>query len=348
VTPEAARQIVNAGARAPSGDNLQPWVVRWDGGALHISIDPLRDRSLYNFQYRASLIAVGAMIENMTIAARAAGLATTAAAVAPSGGSGLPSYVLTFTPGNLAPDPLHAAIERRCTNRRSYSAAPIAADVVQSIRESGAGIGDAELTMVDDRAAIKRIARAASLNDRFLFEVRQLHDQFFEAIRWSRAEAEASKDGLLIDTLELGPMRPGFRAMRSWGLVRMANLLGSSRLAPGHSYRTFLRSGAFGFLQMRSAGPQAYVDGGRALERIWLTATARGLAFQPMAGMLYLLWSMREAAGAPWVEDRRALLERAAAELGAELPLDAGQTTIMLFRIGVGPDPSATSLRRPL
>ena len=90
---EVADRIIEAGALAPSGDNLQPWLVERIGDAIRISVDGSRDRSLYNFRYQASLIAIGAMAENMTIAGRELGFDSVAEV---TGGDGeLPSISLT-------------------------------------------------------------------------------------------------------------------------------------------------------------------------------------------------------------------------------------------------------------
>ena len=144
-------------------------------------------------------------------------------------------------------------------------------------------------SFIQDAAALRIVAEAASLNDRLLFEIAALHDGLFECIRWTAKDAERTRDGLFVKTLELGAAAPGFKAMRSWTLVRMLNLVGASRGATFHSFRTFKRSSAFGFLQMTSRSREAFVEGGRRMQRIWLTATSLGLSFQPMAGTLYLL-----------------------------------------------------------
>jgi len=61
-SPATMQQIVACAFSAPSGDNLQPWLVTWRDGVLSLAVDRNRDCSLYNFNYRASLIALGAML----------------------------------------------------------------------------------------------------------------------------------------------------------------------------------------------------------------------------------------------------------------------------------------------
>jgi hypothetical protein len=178
--------------------------------------------------------------------------------------------------------------------------------------------------------------------------MRALHDALYDTIRWTREEGQRTRDGLFIKTLELGPILPSFKASRSWNVVRLMNLLGMSRMAPFHSRQTFMQSGAFGFLQVNGRSPEAFVGGGRMLQRIWLQATALGLAFQPMAGMLYLLWYRPSGETSPFTGAQQILLAKADALFRRVLPLEETQGAIMLFRIGRGPAPTATALRRPI
>src|SRR6476620_3096576 len=120
------RRMLEYGAAAPAGDNLQPLLVDWRADTLHLAIDSSRDRSLYNFEYRASHIALGAMIENIAIAARESGLATDVELSEAE--AGLLAASLTFRSAGVPPDPLCPFILQRCTNRKPYESRPIRPD----------------------------------------------------------------------------------------------------------------------------------------------------------------------------------------------------------------------------
>lgn len=64
-------KILEAGVRAPSGENSQPWRFVMSGDTLSIYNLPDRDRSLYNIDQLGSFVAHGALIENIMIAASA-------------------------------------------------------------------------------------------------------------------------------------------------------------------------------------------------------------------------------------------------------------------------------------
>lgn len=343
VDRETIRRMLESGGKAPSGDNLQPWTVVVSEDAIHLSVDRSRDRSLYNFEGRASLIALGAMIENLTLAGRefGIGLDTTLSADGPL----LVSARLALRPTEPRPDPLFSAVARRCTNRKPYGTAPLEAAVAQKLRASVSGDSVADLRLIDDRNDMRLVARAASLNDRLLFEIRTLHDRFFESVRWTREEAEARRDGLYVKTLELGAMAGAFKASRSWTTVRLTNLLAGSRLAPRHSYQTFMRSAAFVYLQVPGVSGAAFVRGGQMMQRLWLTAVSLGLSVQPMVGMLYLLPYLRLDDPAVPVASRK-VISQADKLFRRVLPLSQDKPPLMLFRVGYGAVPTATALRR--
>jgi len=247
-------QVVASAFKAPSGDNLQPWLVDWRDGTLSVAVDRNRDRSLYNFRYRASLIALGAMLENATIAARHFGFHATPSLTAD--GDDLLKARVVFKQTAPTDDPLYRAIDERCTNRRPYQKVPLREGAFEALTLAVPNDGASELTFIDDKRRKAALARVASLNDGLLLDWKGLHDGLFDAVRWTAEEAERTRDGLFVKTLELGPTALAFRMMRSWRMANVLRLTGAKAFAPLHSYVTFMRSAVFGFLQMTSApGP---------------------------------------------------------------------------------------------
>ncbi len=346
VPEDTLLRIIEYGTLAPSGDNCQPWIFRWDGERLHLVNDEKRDTSLYNVRNTASFIAHGALIENMNIAAAETGYELKAE-LFPRGDEDPLVAVITFSQAPVKPDRLFPFIDKRCTNRSMYRSDELGHTARKRLMEVPAKAGCGELFLVEDRQGKDILARAASLNDRLLFENRELHDFLFHQIRWSRGEAERTGDGMDIRTLGLyPPERVAFRTLKPWPMVRFMNRLGLSRLLPLRSYLFYRRSAAIGMLQMPGTSPEDFVTGGRVLQRIWLTATSLGLSFQPITGITFLIQRL-------WLEDGRGLsngdrklVEKAAAELNRVIPIDRGRAMIMLFRLGRSGPPKGRSLRR--
>ena len=107
---------------APSGDNSQPWrfeVFAGDRAVIHVN--DTRSHCVYDFQGRATQLAVGALIETLHIAASSIGYRVTITSEAGS----VPTHTkhnLSLQPdGAIKADPLAASITRRCVQRRPLS-----------------------------------------------------------------------------------------------------------------------------------------------------------------------------------------------------------------------------------
>src|SRR6185369_12487672 len=70
---EIIDKILEAAVCAPSGENCQPWKFSVSDNRIYLFNVPERDDSLYSWGQRASYIAHGAAIENMSIAAETLG-----------------------------------------------------------------------------------------------------------------------------------------------------------------------------------------------------------------------------------------------------------------------------------
>jgi len=340
--------IVSAALQAPSGDNCQPWRFRWDGRRLRVYFDPARAESFYDVDNRASWIALGAVLENMQLAAAPLGLSLSielfpAAEVEPI------VAVVTPQPSTPVPMPLAEAIETRCVNRRAYQRRALPADVRADIEAVVSAAPAAHLSWIDAPPAKKRLAALAAENDRLLFEHRALHDGVYRWLRWTAAEAAKTGDGMPIATLELHPLeRPGFRLAAWWPFARALAAIGASRAIPLRSRRVYERSAAIALLTVDSSAREEFVRGGRLMQRIWLTATRHHVAFQPITGITFLLLRLSLLDGDGLSTRHRERLHRIADEAAVILPKLNDAVPIMLFRLGVAAAPSARARRLPI
>ena len=59
--------LLEAGAKAPSGDNSQPWSFHVENNCITIKMISTRDNPFLNFEQSGTLLACGAVIENIVI-----------------------------------------------------------------------------------------------------------------------------------------------------------------------------------------------------------------------------------------------------------------------------------------
>lgn len=334
-------KILEAGTRAPSGDNAQPWrfVVRGDRVEVHNV--PEKDTSQYNINQRGSMVAHGALLENCIIVAQTLGYSLTPEILPDQSDQNLTvRFMLAKT--SPTPHPLHSAIEQRCTNRKIYHAQPLTTDERETLRNIAEHVH-----WEYDSGKISELAKAISTNERILFQNKTLHDFFFDHVRWTQEEEIQKGGGFFVKTLEVKAPMPLFKLLRKWGAMKFFNWLGMSKKISQENEKVFASAAAFGLITMPGYTSSDYLAAGRAFERIWLTATSLGLSLQPMLGVLFLHQNIELGKADALSIDEQLLLQKAYHQIRASFHIQEG-TTALLFRVGHSAAPSARSSRTPV
>lgn len=342
------RRIVRAATLAPSAENTQPW--RFEIGENWLAVGVDLSRSLKSdVDHMLSLTAVGAAIENAALAASAEGFRADVCLLpeargAARGTSPVPVARIEFTEG-ATPDALASQIEQRVTARRMTSR-QVPADV---LTELAMEVEDPTIRLhwVQEPERLE-FASLVGIGNRLRFEHRAFHREFYEQARFSSADALQTRDGLEIASLQLPPGVPTLLwALRGWRRTELANRFGYSRGVGRQAAREVRGSGAIGFMTLHDATWNQFLGGGRALERVWLAATSKGLCFHPTASLsVFLAHGRREGSNLPEKQSR--LVVQMCERFERLYPELNGRTVSIAFRIGYGPTPQMRSLRRDL
>jgi tRNA A37 threonylcarbamoyladenosine dehydratase/nitroreductase len=351
VSPEAVRWIAGCALLAPSAHNTQPWRLRWHAAERRLECrhDPSHDLPALDFEAAATHVAFGALAENVSLAARAIGLAAT---IRPLPGEDDPQHVCSIDlapSGGEAPDDLVDWIPHRATNRRRDPVQPIAAGDAQSLAAAAAS-REAELHLVSEPAAIAELSEILGACDRITLLNRPLHEDFFSGFRWDRAHVEATRDGLDLDVLELTePERAGLGVLRQWRVMDTIGRVGGGRALEDLARTSVIASAAIGLMTAPGTGPQSYFQGGRAVQRLWLTATRQRLALHPWTGLPFLLARLERGGGRGFSDAERAELSELRRRFASFFPTSPACAEVFLFRLSpASRPPTARSLRRPL
>jgi hypothetical protein len=316
---EVARALIGAAILAPSDWNTQPWSFEVDGAAIRIVADPQRALPAADPDRRGMMIALGAALENLLVAARAYGLRPAVAYFPHAGANGVVAEVVWRDGETLRDTGMSAAIPERRTNRREYDGRAI---LPQSRAQLTAQIPETlALHWIDERDALRDAADLVHDATREqILDPRVQAEQF----GWMRFDDDAEKrrDGIPVDALELG---------------------GFSGWFASHTYNPnsrFLHFGADGAAkqarsQVRSSGALALLCGSRREEMQWLMA---GQAFERFALKATQLGVAHQALSAPLESEhhRMALLRL----FGA-----AGEDPLVLLRLGHARPPKAIPRR---
>ncbi|WP_432821230.1 nitroreductase [Trichloromonas sp.] len=340
-------KLLQLATTAPSGDNCQPWQFSVSSQTVKLYNLSDKDTSLYNFAQRASLLAHGALLENLRIAAPSLGLRAQIEYFPDPSLSDLVATV-EFVDAEVAEHPLLPWLSARCTNRKKYDGRPLSKAAAEILLHATGEIDGTVVRLVTDPEHIRQLSDILANNDRLVFENPLLHKFLFDHIRWNDGEARGSLDGMDLKTLELGLIDSlAFRVFRHWSIVEKLNKVGLPKVVANNGSKLLASASAIGGILIESSGQESFVVAGRAMQRFWLEATRLGLSVQPVAGLALLAERVLAGQTAGLTEGQVRLIGEVRSELDRIFG-SAGKHLVMLFRIGTGGRPSARSLRQPV
>lgn len=331
-------KILAAAVRAPSGDNVQPWKFQVLDSFTRIDLYnlPEKDKSYYNYQQMASYIAHGAVIENIVIASRHLGCQ---AQVSLFPSEHEPDLVATITLEHAEAqlEPLYQVIFERCTNRFQFKRADITEEMRGKFSATVKNIDNSRVYLVYQQDKINELSKELMVNDRLVFERKDIHHFLFSKIRWNKKQIEETNDGMPVDTLGLNPMEKlTFPLMRYWFFVKFANYLGLSRIIGFKCWWNCRTASILGMVSIKGNDKFSFVQGGRAVQRVWLEATAQGLALQPIIGLTLLINRLKRNGLNDFSTKHKQFVLRSAKALPELFAVNENETLLMGFRLGRG------------
>ncbi len=258
------RAVLEAGLRAPSPHNAQPWRFRRIGRGAFELLYWHEDKLLCDPDDRDAYLAIGTLLESMRLRASqiGSGLAFTPSFAVVAEGVLVGHIELG---GAAAPDPLAEQLPSRRTNRQPYERAKLPGELQAELGELGCLFFDTdEMADLVDRASV------LAWKDR---------NFTLDLSKWTRF-SDSAEDGMTCRMLGLNLIDQQF--------LRLALRLGTLPSWLAHLYAlrdVYLTrmSGAMAVLTAPDMSPASLLDAGRRLLRSWLVITARRHASHPMS-----------------------------------------------------------------
>ena len=329
--------LCEAARWAPSADNSQPWRLSWDGEGLAVRYDTARVQNLsFPPESPATLVAMGALLENLHQAAQAAEMDL-------ESGNRDDAYSWLGVPAS-------ASLQKGCsdhplfdrhTNRfpfRTDSLPTSLTDWLLSQNEGGAC-----MTVLSSAQQVRQVARLVGQASEIRFQTQEVHEALGRSLRFSPQEVAAA-DGLDVATLHLPP---GGRALlsfvRDWQRMRALNRLGAYKFFAGIEARSFANTSAV-LAVVGSADRAGSLDAGRLLQRAWIELNRRGLAVHPFYVVADQLFRRDDGSLPPALQGRgNTLAEEAATVFDLH-----DRKLYMLLRVGYPTRTPVRSRRLPL
>jgi hypothetical protein len=352
------KQIISDAILAPSGENCQPWKFIFkkdaENGVKIIDLILLseRDQSLYSWKQRASYMANGAVLENLTISAREHGYEPKIVLLPEKNNENLVARI-ELQKTETKKNPLYPFVVERSTNRKKYDTIILDTAQKQALLDCSDLSEKISVLFIEDSEKMKSLARAGSVNESVMMSNRSIHQFFFSHINWTKEEDDETKVGFFIDTLELPPPAlAGFKLFKHWPVTNLLNKIGLSKMVGKQNADIYAASSGIGIITVPDLSAETFVRAGRVLERLWLTTTSLGLSFQPLSGLLFFMYRIMANDTERFSPTQVEAIKDAYANIRGIFGLTGSATetsdkpiVAFMFRIGHGGKPTARSAR---
>ncbi|MBL8010911.1 MAG: Rv1355c family protein [Flavobacteriales bacterium] len=342
----AVAQLVEAGAWAPSGGNDQPWRFLNEHGRLYLFHEPARSHSAADPGQVVPMLSLGACVENILVMAAGIGIGLTHRLLHVAEE---PRLVACFeADGTRVPEGsgLSLWLRQRCTNRRLGDRSPLDGPTKVALLDAAAEVPGAMAHLLEGAGPLDRVAALCGAAERLRFLNATCHHELFtKEVRWTPEDARRTRDGLDLATFEMSAAEVlGMQVASDPEAIALVRAWKAGSAFTNLSGPAIRSSSAVVCVSMPRMDRDHALNAGRAMERVWLRATALGLAVHPVSAPILL----GLLADAPVFDasERERIAECAAGI--RDVFATGDRSPAFLLRIFRAPAPSERSLRLPL
>jgi len=347
-------EIISAAIQAPSAGNNQPWRWYYTDGILFLFHDTTRSKSFGDFENIASDIAFGAAIENLELQACKMNIGTSVHYFPLPGNLKLIAAVHFSSPGSSSslyhPGELVNYIFVRETNRNFGLRETISEDKIKLFRDAVLSIPGAGLLILDNEKDLAEIGAILGASERLRLLHPEGHIEFYQKeLRWTPEQSKATADGIDLATIELLESEiVGLKLVKD---IEVANLLSKWKAGKGLERipRKAINSASLvGLVTMPEFSPVNYILGGRAVQRMWLTAAQCNISMQPMVAALLHFARLVHGGGAGMPDFMKEEFTELYPRFTKLFPGAEGKEPVFLFRLSIAKKPLVKSYRIPV
>lgn len=355
VSNQQLNELVGAAVLAPTAGNMQPWKWLWRHNRLFLFRDPERAGGIGDYDNICSNIGLGAALENLVLKAHALGLEVCSKPFPLADNSALVAVVSFVETGSASTEShtqggLANVLNKRCTNRNVSVREPIASEALHELKSTAATVPGARLQFLEVQPQIEAAAELIASAERLRVLLPEGHHDFFtRELRWTPAQAQQTRDGLDLRTVDVTESeRIGLWVARQPDVMALLRDWQAGEAMKKVTRKVVQSAGAVGLLTLPNYSQRAFVEGGRLMQRVWLRATQLQLAFQPVSGSLFFFPRLNANEQDQLPADIAAQFRALRTDFEKLFETKPGEAEVFMFRLAQAPPPEVFSLRRPV
>lgn len=351
LSKEEFTKIVEAAILAPSGGNSQPWKWVLKNNSLLLFYDFDAEPTFLGYGNTANILSLGASMENAVLQAKKMGLDSKVIAYPDKTIKQLVAQVKFYQEHKSEPKlaALIEAVGYRNTNRNIVERPEIENEKLLQLINVAKEMPGAELRVFTSEKELNDIADIIGEIEIIRLLEKAGQSDFAEEIGWTKRENEKRHDGVDIRTVDLTNSEvAGMKIAANAEVIALIKKWKGGGAFKKLTKKSIDSSAAVCILSMSEQSLTDYFNGGRILERIWLTANAIGLAFQPISASIFLYTRLMAGKGENISEEGQKKLWDLRPKFENIFKIKEGQADILIFRLTIADTPEVKSLRRPL
>ncbi|MGF1926267.1 MAG: nitroreductase family protein, partial [Bacteroidia bacterium] len=285
ISEELLFAIVDDAHMAPSGGNNQPWRFHYQDKTLHLFLEEAVALAYLDPNYISSYISLGSAIENLILSAARHHLKVNWELTP----NLMPKHIAWFSfTTNYEPTALEknlaTCITNRHTNRKIAAREAVEPTTLTTLINITSGVPGANLKWITDIESIKSLAGISAHTDLLRMFIPEAHADFIQReMRWDLNQVNETQDGIGIHTLDLSNNdQIGLRLIKDKRALDFLQKINGGNGFKRLAMQQFMASSTIGLITMPKGDETAFINGGRALERLWLAATGMELQIHPV------------------------------------------------------------------
>lgn len=279
-------QIMDAAVIAPSAGNNQPWKWVFDKGVLFLFHDKYRSWSWGDYYEMGSHMGLGAALENVHLQSEALGLKDEAE-IFPL--NGVPELIAAVRfAGAAVPATDHAVdlaahLYTRSTNRRVGERQKLDEGFYTQLQETISSTAEISTFYTQEQSDLDELAEIIAECDKVRLLNESGHEEFYHEIRWTREEAESTKDGVSLDNVDISQSEiAGFKVAGDWKAVELLAQWDKGNAFKKLSTKAVKNASGIIVFTIPEFTHEKLITAGRAVQKAWIFANQQGIAIHPM------------------------------------------------------------------
>lgn len=279
-------KIMDAAVIAPSAGNNQPWKWVFDKGVLFLFHDKYRSWSWGDYYEMGSHMGLGAALENVHLQSEALGLKDEAE-IFPL--NDVPELIAAVrfagaaVPATEDAVDLAAHLYTRSTNRRVGERQKLDESFYTQLQETISSTAEISIFYTQEQSDLDELAEIIAECDKVRLLNESGHEEFYHEIRWTREEAESTKDGVSLDNVDISQSEiAGFKVAGDWKAVELLAQWDKGNAFKKLSTKAVKNASGIIVFTIPEFTHEKLITAGRAVQKAWIFANQQGIAIHPM------------------------------------------------------------------